>query len=324
MICSLHTFVYGYSGLAGTMVVGGLVVRSPMHAVCNCVGCTAIVLLCYIMFFFISKSRMAHLKGPSMSTFVTLLECVLRGRVAHHPTQWTVCACCQPVARRSNRSIMSSTTNLVDKVWRHSKTVGEVWSISKWSVSWWWNPSQLSSSQGGLTPVAPWSSCRRATWKETTRLFLHSQVPSLSRTHVLVLCHREIMQTPHGKKPQDKVTPHQQRNKTICSFCRKRVIFSCMKWFMPISYDSITWQQLSHAYVAKMAPPMFKQSIRKTNDRTVDEVRMWPGLLGHFGWKGKRFWAAVLLIFFFPPIKLSVFRYFLLIKGVVLIHLLIL
>lgn len=53
---------------------------------------------------------MAHLKGPSMSTLVTLLECVLHGRVAHHPTQWTVSTCCQPVARRCNRSIMSSTT----------------------------------------------------------------------------------------------------------------------------------------------------------------------------------------------------------------------
>lgn len=90
-----------------------------------------------------------------------------------------------------------------------------------------------------------------------------------------------------------------------------------MKWFMPTSYDSITWQQLSHAYVAKMALPMFKQSIRKTNDRTVDEVRMWPGLLGHFG-------CAAALLIFFPPIKLSVFRYFLLIKGLVLIHLFIL
>lgn len=35
--------------------VGGLVVKSPMHAVCNCVGCTVIALLCYIMFFYLEK-----------------------------------------------------------------------------------------------------------------------------------------------------------------------------------------------------------------------------------------------------------------------------
>lgn len=246
---------------------------------------------------------MAHLKGPSMSTFVTLLECILHGRVAHHPTQWTVCTCCQPVARRNNRSIMSSTTNLVDKIWRHSKTVGEVWCRFSWSVSWWWNPSQLSSSQGGVTPVAPWSSHQLVAGPHRRKqpgCFFIPRFP-VCLVHMSLYCATGRSCKLHTENPQDKVTPHQQRNKTICSFCRKRVIFSCMKWFMPISYDSMTWQQLGQAYVAKTAPPMFKQSIRKTNDRTVDEVRMWPGLLGHFGWKGKRFWAAALLIFFFPP-----------------------
>lgn len=80
------------SGLAGTMLwwVGG----QESYACCvqlRRLHCDCFVVLYYV--FFISKSRMAHLKGPSMSTFVhSSLECVLRGRVAHHPTQWTVCA----------------------------------------------------------------------------------------------------------------------------------------------------------------------------------------------------------------------------------------
>lgn len=115
---------------------------------------------------------MAHLKGPSMSTFVTLLECVLHGRVAHHPTQWTVCTCCQPVARRNNRSIMSSTTNLVDKIWRHSKTVGEVWSISK----------SIAASPGRWAGDGTHPNSLRA--KEGLHPWHPGQVTSLSQGHI--------------------------------------------------------------------------------------------------------------------------------------------